>query len=281
MYTEHFGLAESPFANTLDPHWFYQGPAQEEAVARLMFLVEERRRCGLLLGPAGTGKTLILHVLLAETRRLPCETVLVDLIGRTGRELLWETTATLGLAPRAEESPRILWRMLEDHIAGKSYVHARTVLCFDHVDRAEADSVLALERLAHIASAQSGLTLILTARNNRVSRQTQALPALADLHVELTPLDRDQTEQYVETLLNRAGATRMVFDPAAYDRVFAETRGVPREINRLCDLALVAGMANDVSWITESIVAAAAEQLNPLRVKPPVFQSRRRAIVGL
>jgi len=82
MYSQHFGLTETPFANTLDPHWFYQSPGHEEALARLMYVVDQRRRCGVLLGPAGTGKSLLLTVLLAETRRLPREVVLVDLLGQ-------------------------------------------------------------------------------------------------------------------------------------------------------------------------------------------------------
>lgn len=277
MYTHHFGLTETPFANTLDPHWFFQSPGHEEALARLMFLVEQRRRCGVLLGPAGTGKSLVLQVLVAEARRIPCEVVLIDLLGRTGREMLWETIAALGLAPQSEESPRVLWRMLSDHLTTNRYIHTPTVLCFDHVDRAEADCLVAIERVYQTAAANTGVTLLLSARDGRLSRLTQTLPSIADLHVELPPLDRDQTELYVETLLARAGATRMVFEPDAYDRMFADTRGIPRDINRLCDLALVAGMAEGVARVTESIVAAAAEQLHPLRLKGPVFQSRRRA----
>ncbi|HTI50138.1 MAG TPA: AAA family ATPase [Planctomycetaceae bacterium] len=281
MYSQHFGLTETPFANTLDPHWFYQSPGHEEALARLMYLIEERRRCGVLLGPAGTGKSLLLQVLLAETRRLPREVVLVDLLGRTGRELLWETNAALGLGPRGDETSRLLWRMLGDHLATNCYVHTPTVICFDHVDRAEADCLTALERLYHTATVETGVTLIVSARPQRLSKLAQTLSAMADLHVELPALDRDQTEAYVETLLTAAGATRMIFEPACYDRIFTETRGVPRDINRLCDLSLVAGLAEGAARITESIVMATIEQLHPLRIRPPVFQTRRRTMAEI
>jgi general secretion pathway protein A len=277
MYTQHYGLTETPFANTLDPHWFFQSPGHEEALARLMFLIEQRRRCGALLGPAGTGKSLVLQVLLIEARRIPCEVVMIDLLGRTGREMLWETIAALGLAPQMDESPRILWRTLADHLTTNRYTQSPTVLCFDHVERAESDCLVAIERLYHTATAETGVTLLLSARDGRLSRLMQTLPSIVDLNVELPPLDRAQTELYVETLLARAGATRMVFEPECYDRIFAVTRGVPRDINRLCDLALVAGMAEGAVRVAEPIVAAAAEQLHPMRLKGPVFQTRRRA----
>lgn len=275
MYAQHYGLAEAPFANPFELYWFYQSPAHEEAVARLMYLVEQNRRCGVLSGLGGTGKSFVLQVLLAEARRLPREAVMIDLLGRSGRDLLWETLASLGLGARIDESPRVQWRMLTDHLAANRYTGASTVICFDHLDRAEADCLTALERLYHVAATESGVTLVLSVRDGRSPRLIQTLASIADLNVELAPLDREQTELYVETLLARAGGTQTLFDSEAYDRIYAETRGVPRDISRLCDLALVAGMADDAPLITEAIVAATAEQLHPLRNKPPIFRSRR------
>ena len=46
MYANYWGLAETPFRNTLDARWFYESPVHEEALARLLFLIENQRRCG-------------------------------------------------------------------------------------------------------------------------------------------------------------------------------------------------------------------------------------------
>jgi len=62
MYQTHWGLQESPFRGCLDPKSFYQSPTHEEALARLHFLVEHGRRLGLLTGPSGSGKSLLLEV---------------------------------------------------------------------------------------------------------------------------------------------------------------------------------------------------------------------------
>jgi len=282
MYTQHFGLTESPFTNTLDPHWFYESAAHEEAVARLLYLIEQRRRCGVLVGPAGTGKSLVLSILSTQVRRMPAEVVLIDLMGRSGRELLWETVAALGLAPRGDECPRVLWRMLCDHMATNRYVQAPTVVFYDHVDRAESDCLAAIERLYHsCAAGETGMTLILGARGSRTSRATQILSSIADLQVELPPLDREQTVEYITTLGTRAGAVEPLFDAPACERIFTESRGVPRDINRLCDMSLVAGMADGIRCVNEPIVSAAAEQLHPLRHTAPIFRTRRRAMVEL
>ena len=92
----------------------------------------------------------------------------------------------------------------------------------------------------------------------------------------MTTLDRIQTEQYVETLLYKAGATRTLFDVAAFERLYRETAGVPRALNRLCDMALVAGMAEGAPAITEAIVAGAADELNVRTHREPTTRPHIR-----
>src|SRR5258708_4541956 len=104
MYTSYWGLSDIPFKNTLNPRCFYESAGHEEALARLMFLVEQHRRCGVLSGPSGTGKSLALEVLRREALRTGAEVALVDLRGCGGREMLWEVLATLGLSPGLDDS---------------------------------------------------------------------------------------------------------------------------------------------------------------------------------
>lgn len=278
MYANYWGLSESPFGNLLAPRWFVQTAGHEEALARLLFLIEQRRRCGALFGSAGTGKSLVLRMLSAEVARDPGETVLLDLLGRNSRELLWETLAGLGLAPDSD-SPRQLWRKLQDHLDANRYSHVPTVLLFDHLERAEGDCLAAIERLFHLsAEGHSGLTLILAIRETQSPRLTGLLREISDLRIELPPLERDDALQYIETLLSKAGARRGIFEPAALVRLFEETQGVPRELNKLADLSLLAGMADSAERIDETMVAAAAEELHLLQFSShlPPRMSRAR-----
>jgi general secretion pathway protein A len=279
MYANYWGLAETPFRNTVDARWFFASAEHEEALARLMFLVEEGRRCGVLAGPSGTGKSLVLWLLRGEARRIRAEVALVDLVGRSGREMLWETVSALGLSPIGNDSPFKLWRTIQGHILANRYARAPLVLMYDHFDRAHADCIAAVERLHHFSSdGDTGLTLILGVGSERLPALARTLRTMSDLRIELNPFDRYQTQEYVETVLSRAGAAREVFEPGAFDRLFEETRGIPRELNRLCDVALLAGMAEDATQISESIVSAAAEELH-LKIpaeRSPMFDFSQR-----
>jgi general secretion pathway protein A len=263
MYAKYWGLTEIPFRNTLDERWFYQSPVHEEALARLLFLVENHRRCGVLSGAAGTGKSLLLSLLAGETARTSGETAHIDLIGRSSHEMLWEIVAELGVPAGPDDTAARLWRKLHDHIVANRYSKSPMILLLDHLDRAHAECVGVVERLQHLSSAgENGLTLILGVRDDRAASLSAVLREISDLRIELVALDRTETQHYIETLLTRAGAVQSFFEPAAINRLFEETHGVPRHLNRLCDLALLAGMADHAERIDESIVAAAAEELH-------------------
>ena len=278
MYANYWGLKDTPFRNTLETRWFYASPGHEEALARLMYLVEQRRRCGVLWGPAGTGKSLVLELLRRETARTGAEVALVDLLASSGREMLWEVLAELGLSPGVHDSQSDLWRRLHDHVLADRYAHVPLVLIFDHLERAHADCVAMIERVEHLASGEnSGLTLVLGVSSERAAGLGQTLREISDLRIDLPPLDRDEVQQYIESLLVSAGVDRPVFDQSAFDQLFDETRGIPRDLNRLCDLALLAGMADQAVHIDAAIVSTAAEELNVRpRIDRPVAQFRER-----
>jgi type II secretory pathway predicted ATPase ExeA len=276
MYANYWGLAEIPFKNTLDTRWFYESSGHEEALARLMYLIEHHRRCGVLSGPAGTGKSLVLELVRREAVRTGGEVALVDLLGLTEREMLWAILAGLGLAPADEDSSYRLWRTLDDHVLASRHAQSPLILVLDHLDRAFADCIVAVERLHRLsAGGHTGLTLVLAVSSERAAGLGPTLRAISDLRIEVPALDREQTQQYIETLLSRAGADRPLFDSAALDRLFDDTHGIPREVNRLCDLSLLAGMADEAEQIDDAIVSAAAEELHVrLPADRPPFRQR-------
>jgi general secretion pathway protein A len=77
----------------------------------------------------------------------------------------------------------------------------------------------------------------------------------------LRPLSAEETTAYVTCRLEAAGAPRPIFEPAAMQPLYELSGGVPRRINRLCDLALLVGFADESETITAEQVEAVAEEL--------------------
>src|SRR5579872_1232048 len=77
----------------------------------------------------------------------------------------------------------------------------------------------------------------------------------------LRALSPDETAGYVARRLEAAGAKRPLFEPDALLPVHELSGGVPRRINRICDLALLVGFADESEMISAEQVQAVAEEL--------------------
>jgi general secretion pathway protein A len=262
MYESHWGLSESPFASRPSTKWFHESPVHDEALARLFYLIEQRRGFGLLSGSSGTGKTLTLRHLEGQIRRSQRRVASVDTLGMDGHELLWQLSVSLGLTPRKGESRWNLWRRLADHLKTLQLARVQTVFLFDHFERADTTCHSMIERLFSAANNTGTLTtFIASVRSSDVAKLSGFLSDLSDLRVELTNLQISETETFVRSQLSRAGCPYEAYSNNAVIRIHSHSRGVPRLISRLCELSLIAAMAEGSREIDADLVDSVAAGL--------------------
>lgn len=280
MYESYWGLSESPFLNTLDERWYFESTQHDEALARLYYLVEHRRQCGLLTGIGGTGKSLLLAILANQVRRTQRQAVWLDLLGLSGGELLWQVASQLNLAPIEGAPLSVLWRAVRDQLHALRLSQLQTVILVDRLDRADDDCAQMLERLLQLDQGPScWVTLVAATRSPALRGSSAGLLERSDLRVELIPWTPADTSEYVRSALRRAGCDRELLDDEALQAVFECSRGIPRNVNRVCDLSLLAAMGQPVDTIDAATVHAASEELQgPVEVAA-VYGPRRTAVV--
>lgn len=262
MYESYWGLSASPFTNRLSTNWFHESPIHEEALARLFYLIEEQRGFGLLSGADGTGKSLTLKVLCEQVKRSQRHVAFTNLLGLDAHEMLWNLALSLGLAPNESESRWNLWRRITDQMQSLQVTRTQTIFVFDHLERADSTCLSLLERLFCAAEEKSGFSTFITAvRSKELPRLSGILSELADLRVELNPLQLDETDEFISNMLKQAGSDREIFTSDATLQIHAHTQGCPRLINRLCELSMIAGMAADKDWIDGSLVDSVSSSL--------------------
>src|SRR5512136_3101282 len=66
MYRKFYGLKEKPFEITVDPRYFYLSETHKEALAHLVYAVQERKGFAVVTGEVGTGKTTLVQTLLSR-----------------------------------------------------------------------------------------------------------------------------------------------------------------------------------------------------------------------
>ncbi len=262
MYLSHWGLIESPFRSRVAARYFYRSPTHEEALARLQFLVDEVHRIGLLMGEAGSGKSIVMGVFAEQRNGAGRPVVMTSLLGMDRLEFLYTVGSELGARPKAPLTISLLWRGVADRLLANRYQGLETVLLLDDADRAGRDVLAQVARLAnHDLSPESRLTVVLTGRRERMGRLGHALLELAELRIDLEPWEPSDTEHYLKSSLKQAGRSAAVFDDAAVARLHELARGVPRHVARLADLALVAGAGRKLAVIDVETVESVCHEL--------------------
>ncbi len=246
---------------------FYESPIHEEALARLDFLVEEQRRVGLLLGPAGSGKSLVLRVFASRLRSLGRTAVHLNLTGVSPEEFPELLVGGLGLHLPCRYSIAAVWRRIEDRLAEFRYQQMAVVVLLDDADAARAEVLDQVTRLAKIdPRPESRFTLVLAAQPTELARLPESLLEMADLRIDLDAWEAADTARFIETSLAKAGRTAPTFGESAIARLHELSGGIPRRVSQLADLALLAGAGRGLDAIDAETVETVCQELGAVEV---------------
>jgi general secretion pathway protein A len=267
MYESYWQLQQKPFENNADPRYYYPSESHQAALLKLRYAIENRRGGALLAGASGSGKTLLanmLRTMLGEQFTPFVQLVFPqmstpELLAYLADELDGSITST-GLMGSHESIRRIQHALTENARNGR---HA--VLVIDEAHLLENSHTLeALRLLLNFqADGQAGLTLLLSGQPGLLSTLSR-MPQLEErmgVKCLLRPFSEQETAAYVSHRLRVAGALRTIFDPDGLTALHALTHGIARRINRLCDLALLIGFAEERQTINAEHVEAVCQEL--------------------
>jgi type II secretory pathway predicted ATPase ExeA len=256
-------LTSDPFLGAGAPYVPTSG--HEEAVARLAETIECGQRLAVLRAGSGMGKSAVVARAIATTRapnrRFARVNGPVDGL-----------TMLIGLAsglrtPVARDATRpAAWSALTDALRLCRWQRIQPVLVVDDAHLLDDPAGLRdLRRLAHLDPSPSSLLTVVLAwldpDDHDASAGCELTPPPApawQLAIGLTPLTRTETARFVAEKLAAAGRTEPAFTPPALDRLHELSGGIPRGIDRLGSLALMAGAWRGAERVTPEVVDGAA-----------------------
>ena len=267
MYTSFFGLNEKPFAITPDPRYLYLSERHAEALAHLLYGINESGGFIQLTGEVGTGKTTVVRTLLS---RVPHHAdVAVILNPRVSAiEFLQTICEELGLevADSDRDSVKQMIDALNRRLLGAHADGRRIIVLVDEAQNLAIDVLEQVRLLTNLETpTQKLLQIILIGQPelrellDRTEMRQLAQRITGRYH--LKPLSREETKGYVRHRLRVAGAHEEIFTARALDEVHRLSAGIPRVINVACDRALLGAYTQETRKIDAALVRQAAGEV--------------------
>jgi general secretion pathway protein A len=265
MYTAHYGLREKPFSLTPDPRYLFLSSSHREALAHVLYGVEQGEGFIGVTGEVGTGKTTLCRTLL---ERLGPETEVAFVFDPllTPDELLRAVCAEFGL-PIAQRSPAELSDSLNRFLLDANRKRRRVVLVVDEAQNLPVATLEQIRLLSNLETSTTKLIQILLFGQPELddmleSAELRQLRQRITVRYRLHSLGRGEAREYVRHRVRvAAGADREIFTAAALREIERRGRGIPRLVNLLADRALLAGYAEGASRVDRPQVDRAAREI--------------------
>jgi general secretion pathway protein A len=286
MYTSFFGLQEKPFAITPDPRYLYLSERHAEALAHLLYGINEAGGFIQLTGEVGTGKTTVIRSLLEQ---LPAHADVALILNPrvTPAEFLLTICEELHVPvpETGRGSTKTLMDLLGRHLLDTHARGRRVVLIVDEAQNLSTQTLEQVRLLTNLETATTKLLQIILIGQPEL-RELLDQPELRQLAQRITgryhlnPLSREETAGYVKHRMRIAGATAEVFTPAALREVHRLSGGIPRVINVVCDRALLGAFTQEDHRAGTGLVRQAASEVYGRPVPAPWLKWTTAAAVA-
>lgn len=234
-FLEHFQLDHDPFAPRVPGFKFF--PAQRKSVlGQLHHLARYSQLLLTVVGPTGSGKTLLRQALVASANKQTVQCVVLS--GKDSASLLAQFAQGIGV--RGTDLAAIQAQVVQLALTGQEV--------YLLVDDAEQLADDALETLLVIAagSVEARPHVFLFGEPPVVPRLEFLSDGEERVHViELQPYAEEETREYLALRLQGAGRDLGIFSEAQLTDIHEQSGGWPGLINEVARDALIDGMQAD------------------------------------
>jgi general secretion pathway protein A len=287
VYMAYFQFKCPPFAITPDPEFLFLSETHRNAIEKIQYGIQSRQGFMLLTGEVGTGKSTLCRVML-DLMQADAQTVYIINPSLSGRELIATILDDLGVARSAEASKKTLIDQLNAYLLA----NARTrpvVIIIDDAQTMSSETLEDMRLLSNLETDKEKLLQVLLVGQPELLGQIEQ-PAMRQLrqriavNCRLDFLKIDEVGRYIERRLFIAGNHAQArFTPRLVKQIHKSSQGVPRLINKICDLALTAAYTADTCVVDVPHLTIAKEEIvdfMPVRGAPKPTAPGRAAAFG-
>ena len=259
MYEDFYGFREQPFSLLPDAEFLYLSDKHQSAYNVLAYGLSGQAGFTIITGEVGSGKTTLIQSFIKEVDA-DTNVAVISNTPRSFESLFKWILDAYELDYRGKDAVE-LHSIFTNFLVEQNAEGRRTFLIIDEAQNLSAETLEELRILSNVNVSKNlllqivlvGQPELLEMLNRPELRQfTQRI----SISYQLTALDREETQAYIRHRLAVAGGDPMLFTGGACTAVFHLSKGIPRLINGLCDIALVYGFGEGKSTIDVDTILA-------------------------
>ena len=255
MYEDFFGMTQEPFPKNVPPEEMYETSALREMAERLREGIS-RNELAILISEPGCGKNTLLRRLRQENSNTLF--IYINGLNINTRKFYRDTLQQMGIdiGYYQADIKTVVKKQL-----GRFHSEGRKVCMI--IDEAQVLRINLLYEVQYLMNeeldSESYLSIILCGQPRLWTKLSNVLAysAIEDrlaIGCSLHPLTQEETKEYIQYSLKRAGCTRDLFSESAYKAIHENSKGRMRRINRLCKAILMYAGQNELTTISEDTI---------------------------
>lgn len=264
MYLNYYGLKQSPFSITATGNCFYQSDFHEEALAHVLYGINERKGLILLTGEVGTGKTTTCKVLMEKLPSHYKSSLILNPYFNAS-QLIQAVLDDFGIKAHGKSKLHMI-QALNEFLLKTHQDDSTAVLIVDEAQDLSASQLEQLRLLSNLETEYAKLLQIVLVgqpelREKLSQYKLRQIKQRISVQYNLSPLSKNDIKNYIDFRISQQHGT-VIFSQEAVDEIYAYTGGIPRLVNTLCDRALLAGFAQECIHISRDIIVQCIAELN-------------------
>lgn len=253
---ERLGLKEDPFKLSADPRYLYLGPEHLAVYRQAQAVISRRRGLALITGEMGMGKSSLARrlydVYASEENVEIC--YIHTAAFKSAMDASRQLSSALGMAPQ-----RSLQRQMDglEKFMAEAYTAGKNVIVLlDDAQLMESEALEVIHRLYNFDYDSKVVQILAFGQTemNALFETNKAVNARVFVRLALPPLTLSSALQMVLFRISVAGRNESLIDDDAFEMLYEHSQGVPREIIRLCNLAIDSLIQSEETIINRAIV---------------------------
>lgn len=264
MYIDYWGFREPPFVNVPSHEVFFESPQHQEAINRLLYVINHRKGVAMLTGEVGCGKTTVVRNVTSYLPPGRFEVRMLSNPALSAVDLIRGILIQFGV-PAKSTSKALLLEELRKKLESYAARNGGAVLVIDEAHVINSRSTLdELRMLLNLQADNRFLLTLVMVGQPLLLKKIEVLQALKErisMKYHLPPLNQEQMTRYIQYRLNHAGSEKEIFAEESWPLIFQYSSGIPLRINNLCDRCFLMGMMHKKKSVDAEIVKQAVADL--------------------